>query len=82
MPYVNRGYQPIGTEIMRPSSRSTDSVSSVTVTFTILASFCRETHLALCLQLFHEQMAIRNCGVDPGFCMEIHDFAPFFASAT
>src|SRR5207302_552267 len=33
MPFAKRGYHPIGTETVRPSSRSTESVSSVTSTF-------------------------------------------------
>src|SRR5438093_11616704 len=35
VPNASRGYQPIGKAIVRPSSRSTLSVSSVTVTCTI-----------------------------------------------
>src|SRR5581483_3369597 len=37
VPCARRGYQPMGTEIVRPSSRSTVSVSSVTVTLVALA---------------------------------------------
>src|SRR5439155_9550115 len=36
VPCARRGYQPMGTAMVRPSSRSTDTVSSVTVTLTIL----------------------------------------------
>jgi hypothetical protein len=38
VPCANRGYHPRGTEIVRPSSSSTDNVSSVTVTLTILGN--------------------------------------------
>ncbi len=38
VPCARRGYQPIGTEMVRPSSRSTESISSETITVTAPAS--------------------------------------------